>query len=39
MALPIAIGPAEIANEDRREAFVEAGLAALALGDEATVEP
>ncbi len=37
-ALPIATGPAEIVNEDRREAYVEAGLAAVALGDEATVE-
>jgi class 3 adenylate cyclase/predicted ATPase len=36
-ALPIAIGGTEIANEDRREAFVEAGLAALALGDEETL--
>ena len=37
-ALPIATGPPEILNEDRREAYVEAGLAAVALGDEATVE-
>ena len=37
-ALPIATGLAEIDNEDRREAYVEAGLAALALGDEAAVE-
>ena len=29
---------AEIANEDRREAYVEAGMAALALDDEETVE-
>ena len=28
----------EVANEDRREAYVEAGLAALALDDQATVE-
>jgi class 3 adenylate cyclase/tetratricopeptide (TPR) repeat protein len=33
-ALAIATGPPEIANESRREALVEAGLAALALGDE-----
>jgi class 3 adenylate cyclase/tetratricopeptide (TPR) repeat protein len=37
-ALPVALGPPEIANEDRREAIVEAGLAALELDDEATVE-
>ena len=37
-ALPIATGGPEVPNEDRREAFVEAGLAALALGDEAAVE-
>ena len=37
-ALPIATGPPEILNEDRREAYVEAGLAALALGDEGTVK-
>ena len=37
-ALPIATGPPEILNEDRREAYVEAGLAAVALGDEATVK-
>jgi tetratricopeptide (TPR) repeat protein len=36
-ALPIATGPPEIVNELRREAFVEAGLAALALGDEPAV--
>jgi tetratricopeptide (TPR) repeat protein len=36
-ALPIATGPPEIPNELRREAFIEGGLAALALGDEATV--
>src|SRR5207248_10809214 len=33
-ALPIATGRPEIVNELRREAYVEAGLAALALGDE-----
>ena len=37
-ALPIATGPPEILNEDRGEAYVEAGLAALRLGDEATVK-
>jgi hypothetical protein len=37
-ALPIATGPPRIVNEDRREAFLEAGLAALALGDEGTVK-
>ena len=37
-ALPVATGSDEVANEDRREAYMEAGLAALALGDEATVE-
>jgi class 3 adenylate cyclase/tetratricopeptide (TPR) repeat protein len=37
-ALPIATGPGEIANEDRREAYLEAGLAALELGKEETVE-
>ena len=36
-ALPIAIGPPEIPNEDRREAYVEAGLAALKLGDDDAV--
>ena len=36
-ALPIATGSPEIINEDRREAYVEAGLAALALGDEPAV--
>ena len=37
-ALPIATAGSEIANEDRREAYVEAGMAALALDDEETVE-
>jgi tetratricopeptide (TPR) repeat protein len=37
-ALPIATGPGEIANEDRREAYLEGGLAALQLGDEQAVE-
>ncbi len=37
-ALPIATGPPRILNEDRREAYVEAGLAALAVGDEHAVE-
>lgn len=36
-ALPVAVD-ATVVNEDRCEAYVEAGLAALALGDEATVE-
>jgi hypothetical protein len=36
-ALPVAID-ATVVNEDRREAYIEAGLAALALGDETTVE-
>jgi class 3 adenylate cyclase/predicted ATPase len=38
MTLPIATGGEDVINETRREAYVEAGLAALALGDEATVE-
>jgi len=37
-ALPVALGPDHIVNEDRREAVLEAGLAALELDDEATVE-
>ncbi len=37
-ALPIAISGADVANEDRREAYVEAGLAALALGRHDAVE-
>ncbi len=37
-AMPIATGPGEIANEDRREAFLEAGLAALELGNESALE-
>ncbi|MGN6170212.1 MAG: ATP-binding protein, partial [Solirubrobacteraceae bacterium] len=37
-AVPIATGLAGIANEDRREAYIEAGLAALALGDVETVQ-
>jgi hypothetical protein len=37
-ALPVAAGGTEIVNEDRREAYVEAGLAALALGDESVVQ-
>ncbi len=37
-ALPIAIAGVEVANEDRREAYLEAGLAALALGEEEQVE-
>ena len=38
VALPLAISGTEVANEDRREAYGEAGLAALALGDEETLE-
>jgi class 3 adenylate cyclase/predicted ATPase len=37
-ALPIATGPPEIPNELRREALIEAGLAALNLGDDHAVE-
>ena len=37
-ALVFAMSGSEVANEDRREAYVEAGLAALALDDQATVE-
>jgi tetratricopeptide (TPR) repeat protein len=37
-ALPVATGPRQIANEDRREAYLEAGLAALELGNEKLVE-
>ncbi len=37
-ALVVAMSGSEVANEDRREAYVEAGLAALALDDQATVE-
>lgn len=36
-AMPVATGPAGVANEDRREAYVEAGLSALELGDEAVL--
>jgi tetratricopeptide (TPR) repeat protein len=36
-ALPVALDVRAV-NEDRREAYIEAGLAALALGDEATLE-
>jgi class 3 adenylate cyclase/tetratricopeptide (TPR) repeat protein len=38
VALPVALSGPEIPNEDRREAYLEAGLAALALGDDETVE-
>jgi tetratricopeptide (TPR) repeat protein len=38
VAFPIATGGPEIANEDRREAYVEAGLAAVELGDEETAD-
>jgi tetratricopeptide (TPR) repeat protein len=38
VALPVATSGPEISNEDRREAYLEAGLAALELGDETTVE-
>jgi class 3 adenylate cyclase/predicted ATPase len=37
-AMAVATGPGEIANEDRREAYCEAGLAALELGNEGAVE-
>jgi class 3 adenylate cyclase/tetratricopeptide (TPR) repeat protein len=37
-ALALATSGSEAANEDRREAYVEAGLAALELGEHATVE-
>jgi tetratricopeptide (TPR) repeat protein len=37
-AFPVATGPGEIANEDRREAYLEGGLAALELGDEKAVD-
>jgi class 3 adenylate cyclase/tetratricopeptide (TPR) repeat protein len=37
LALPIAVGGSEILNEDRREAFIEAGLAAWVIGDEAAL--
>ena len=37
-ALPVAISGVETVNEDRREAYIEAGQAALTLGDETTVE-
>jgi hypothetical protein len=37
-ALPVVFGGPEVANEDRREAYLEAGLAALALDDEETVK-
>jgi class 3 adenylate cyclase/tetratricopeptide (TPR) repeat protein len=38
VALPIATSGAEVANEDRREAYAEAGLAALAVDDQPTIE-
>ncbi len=37
VAMPVATASAEIANEDRREAYLETGLAALELGDEAVL--
>jgi hypothetical protein len=37
-AYTVATAGPDVANEDRREAYVEAGLAALAQDDEATVE-
>src|SRR5262249_35675128 len=37
-ALPVATSGPEVANEDRREAYLEAGLAALALGEDESVE-
>ena len=36
--LPVAVSGVETVNEDRREAYIEAGQAAIALGDETTVE-
>jgi class 3 adenylate cyclase/tetratricopeptide (TPR) repeat protein len=38
IALPVALSRSEVANEDRREAYVEAGTAALALDDQPTIE-
>jgi class 3 adenylate cyclase/tetratricopeptide (TPR) repeat protein len=38
VALPVALSGPEIPNEDRREAYIEAGLAALTLDDQKTVE-
>jgi tetratricopeptide (TPR) repeat protein len=38
IALPVALSRSEVANEDRREAYVEAGTASLALDDQPTVE-
>jgi hypothetical protein len=37
-AMPVAIGGVGLANEDRREAYIEAGLAALALGEDEHVQ-
>ena len=38
-AMPLATGnPEQIVNEDRREAYLEAGLAALALDDQGALE-
>jgi class 3 adenylate cyclase/tetratricopeptide (TPR) repeat protein len=37
-ALPVATGPPETPNEMRREALIEAGLAALAIDDEQAVK-
>jgi len=38
VAWPVAVSGAEVVNEDRREAYVEAGLAALAVNDQAAIE-
>ncbi len=38
LALPVAFSAEHIPNEERREAVIEAGLAALAVDDEPTVE-
>jgi class 3 adenylate cyclase/tetratricopeptide (TPR) repeat protein len=38
VSLPLAISTSEVANEDRREAYAEAGTAALALDDQPTLE-
>jgi predicted ATPase/class 3 adenylate cyclase len=37
-AMPVAMSGPEVANEDRREAYVEAGTAALAIDDERRVQ-
>jgi class 3 adenylate cyclase/tetratricopeptide (TPR) repeat protein len=37
-AMEVAVSGVEVANEDRREAYLEAGIAALALDDQPAVE-